>query len=276
MTLTRLDPNKPSITRSSLKALGGSSRSDPGIEVLSTTLEESARRLPPNDGLVALLYPRAASKMAIDLANKLNHADEDSIIAAAEREIGRLVWDEDSKKTYLVHSASSSPFVVCIKSSPAWSRIEYTLEHPELPHNLVKLVRDGVGGGSLEVDTGVAARIDCFYIVDVAICAILLTSIAEEKKRNLERFEGPPSITPLSPKKKRTSRTNIEEMEMDLESQDSIKDRKERDKLPKSTRGLLSFIWIIFRCVIWSLTMTVKAAAAIIVGISKCLTSDKL
>jgi len=274
MTMTRLDPNKPAPRESSASKLVGTSKSNTGIEVMSTTLEEKVRRQPPNDGLVALLYPRAASNMAIDLVNKSNRQDEASVFAAAERECGRLVWDEDSKKYYLVHPAVSTPFVVSIASSPAWSRVEYTLEHSELPHNVVRLVRDGAGSGFMEVDTAVAARIDCFYIVDVAICAILLVAIEEEKTKNMERFEAPPSLAPMSPKGKKPSK--IEEMELDLESQDSLKEKKEKDKLPRSTRGLLGLIWMLFKFMIWLLTITVKAISTIIIGLSRCLTSDKL
>ncbi|KAL3422136.1 hypothetical protein PVAG01_06292 [Phlyctema vagabunda] len=290
MTMTRSDPNRHSSSRAStISRIAGSSKSEATMEVMSTTIEEYARRLPPNDGLVALLYPRAAANMAIDLASKAGRADDLSILAAAERECGRLVWDEDSQKYYLVHPALNTPFVVSIKSSPAWSRAEYTLEHPELPHNLVRLVRDGTGDGMLEIDTAVAARIDCFYIVDVAICTILLVANAEEKTRNFERFDAPPSLPPTSPKTKTRTKDKdrnkgnkkspkIEEFELDLESQsqDSLKAAKDKVKLPRSSSFLLRVLWSLFRCIVWVLTMTVKALAACIIGLSKCLTSKRL
>ena len=282
MTMTRQDPNQ----KSSSPKLGTSSKPNTGMEVLSTTLEEVARRLPPNDGLVALLYPRAASNMAIELANKSNRADDISVIAAAERECGRLVWDEDSKHYYLVHPAIPTPFIVSITSSPAWSRSEYTLEHPELPRNLVKLTRDGSGSGFLEIDTAVASRIDCFYIVDVAICAVMLVAIEEEKTRNIERFDAPPSIAPMSPigspkgkgkrdwgRKESKKDVKLEEFEMDLESQNSVNLKKEKkeEKVP----GFFGLIWMLMKCMVWSLVMCVKAFAKIIIFISKCLTRRK-
>ncbi|KAH9209420.1 hypothetical protein DL95DRAFT_25956 [Leptodontidium sp. 2 PMI_412] len=295
MTMLRHDPNKHPKGTGSPK-LGSSSKPNPGSEVMSTTLEETARRLPPNDGLVALLYPRAASDMVIDLANKSNRADSEQVIAAAERECGRLVWDEDSRKYYLVHPAISTPFVVSIHSSPAWSRVEYTLEHAELPHNIVRLVRDGSGSGYLEIDTAVAARIDCFYIVDVAICAIMLVAVTEEKTRNVERFEAPPSIAPGSPmspdrqssswtikgkgkgkeKKEKESKKEVkmEEFELDLESQNSVKDEKKRQKEEK-VPGCLGLIWMLIKCLVWSITMFFKALAKIIIFISRRLTRSK-
>ena len=258
---------------------------------MSTTLEETARRLPPNDGLVALLYPRAASDMVIELANKPGRSDGEQIVAAAERECGRLVWDEDSGKYYLVHPAMSTPFVVTITSSPAWSRVEYTLEHSELPRNLVRLVRDGAGSGFLEIDTAVAARIDCFYIVDVAICAIMLVTVAEEKNRNVERFAGPPSIAPTSPdpskrhsstwtigkaKSKGKKEAKIEEFEMDLESQDSLKGKRQKTKdSEEKVPGFFGLIWMMIKCFVWTLTMFVKGIAKVIIFVSSCLTRKK-
>jgi hypothetical protein len=281
MTMTRQDPSKP--IKDSSSRLGSLSKPNTGMEVLSTTLEEAARRLPPNDGLVALLYPRAASNMVIELANKPNRQDQDSIQEAAERECGRLVWDEDSKRYYLVHPAISTPFCVSIQSTPAWSKVEYTLEHAELPRNLVRLVRDGTGSGFLEVDTAVAAKIDCFYIVDIAICSIMLVAIAEEKARDVERFEAPPSLAPMTPKSisskkwtresKREKDLKMEEFEMDLESQTSVKEKKEKEK--EKIPGFLGLVWMLLKCLVWALTISCKGLAKMIIFMSSCLTSKK-
>jgi hypothetical protein len=306
LNLTRYDPNKSQ--RSSISPLLDRSSKLPstGVEVLTTTLEENVRRLPPNDGLVAILYPRAASNMALELSAKPN-ADIATITAAAERECARLVWDEDSKTYYLVHPGMPTPFSIQIESSPAWSRVEYTLEHPELRNNLVKLTRDGAGGGFLEVDTGAAAMVESFYVVDVAICAILLVANAEEAKHHVERFEAPPvfsntdsgsikgkgksknghksgsrslssmaiSSSPLSSKKKEGKISTMEEMEMDLESQSSLSDIKKKagkEKLPRSTRGVLGCLFLLFRFVVWFLTLLVNFVARIIITVSGWLT----
>jgi hypothetical protein len=295
MTLLRHDPNKN--PRSSSSSTGspklGSSKSSAAMEVMTTTLEETARRLPPNDGLVALLYPRAASDKVIELVNKTNRVDGDQIIAAAERECGRLVWDEDSEKYYLVHPANPNPFIVSIISSPAWSRVEYTLEHAELPRNLVRLVRDGAGSGYLEIDTAVAAKIDCFYVVDVAITAIMLVALAEEKTKNVERFDAPPSIAPTSPdpsrrqsstwtigkgkgKGKKEKKPKIEEFDIDLESQESLKMKQEKAKeTEEKIPGFLGLIWMIIKCFVWTLTLFFKGLAKVIIFISSCLTKKK-
>ena len=286
MMMTRQDPSRS--VKDSTPKLGTSSKPNTGMEVMSTTLEEPARRLPPNDGLVALLYPRAASNMVIELANKPNRRDDqEQIQQAAERECGRLVWDEDSKRYYLVHPAMSTPFHVSVHTSPAWSRVEYVLEHPELPRNIVRLVRDGAGSGFLEIDTAVAAKIDCFYIVDVAVCAVVLVAVAEEKAHDVERFEAPPVLPPVSPRStaskkwkresgRRERDLKMKEFEMDLESQSSVKGKnkgkeKEKEKIP----GFLGLLWMLIKCFVWSIVMFFKALAKIIIFVSSCLTRKK-
>jgi hypothetical protein len=270
VAMTRQDPNK-ALAKSTTPLVGTSKSKDiPGIEVLTTALEDPQRRLPPNDGLVALLYPRAAAAMALDMVAKQNNPSEETARAAAEFECGRLVWDNDTQKYYLVHASMATPFTVAITSSPAWSRAEYTLEHPELPHNMVKLTRDGSGGGFLEVDTGVAARIDSFFLVDVAIAAVVIVALAEEKTKNVERFEAPPTSPPPAKLKK----AKIEEMEIELESQQSLSD-KEKAKLPKPKGSLRVLLWVV-KFIVWVLTFTVKTLASVIISISGCLTRKGL
>ena len=293
MTITRCDPNKASSPSSSsaniLKGpmLGGKSKESNGLEVLTTTLSEPSRRHSPNDGLVALLCPKAAAEVALSMAAK--STSEEGLQAAADFEVGRLVWDDDTSKYYLSHPSLTTPFCIAVKEYKAWSKVEYSLEHPLMPFNLVKLTRDGAGGGSLEIDTGVASRIESYYLVDVAVAAILIAALEEEKKHNIERFEAPPPVpTKTSPKSapklssifdgklgaKDTKKVKIQEMEVDLESQSSIK--KEGSDLPKPTKGVLKLLYWAFKFVVWCLTITVKATAAIIIGLSKCLTRKGL
>jgi hypothetical protein len=274
VSLTRQDPNRQTSTSPRIR----SKEKDKDTDVLSTTLEETTRRLPPNDGLVALLYPRAASNMALDMATKPHRADAPSIIAAAEREAGRLVWDEDSQKYYLVHPALQTPFVVIISSSPAWSRVEYTLEHPELPRNLVKLTRDGAGSGYLEVDTSAAARIDAFYIVDVAICAIMLVSTEEEKKNRIEHFSAPPPpVAPLSPpgtprssgsrsilgRKKTAAKREMKMETFELDLEDQSENSLKGFKAPKKTKegetpGCCGLLWMLIKFFWWVVSLFFK------------------
>ncbi|PMB72852.1 hypothetical protein BM221_000269 [Beauveria bassiana] len=260
-TSTSTSASSPSMDAAAAGAgagVGARSESKHWQQVLRTTLEEESRKHPPNDGLVALLMPDPATKMAVE------RADEPSLVAMAERECARLVWDEDSASNYLVHPALAAPFCVTVDRCPAWSRVEYTLEHHESPRHLAKLTRDGTGGGWLEVDTSVAAHIEAYYIIDVAVTALLLVAAADERSGGygcasfaaggggggvgMETFEPPPALAEPAAtaarggdarrgsgrfsrlsiirrednnnNKKKKKQTPMEQFEMDLESQD--------------------------------------------------------
>jgi hypothetical protein len=348
VTLSRHDPNKPFKERDPhadarpqglLAALREPEKSKTWHEAINTTLEEESRRLPPEDGLVALLYPCAATKMALDKPGDIQ------AVMTAERECARLVWDEDSHNYFLVHPALATPFCITVERNLAWSRTEYVLEHIESPQHLARLTRaDGAGDGWLELDTLVAGRIDAHYILDIAVCALLLVAHIDEKKRHpfaTEAFEPPPSFPPpahmrrdsgagdgagaaaggenagresrvslasrltggsrrhrdadgggggdggSSKKKKKNKNKNkrggvgrLEEFELDLESQTSSLGKqlevKDKDKLPGTTRTIIKLLSFAFKCVIWALTIAFKALVAIVAGLSKCLTSEKL
>ncbi|KAI2614909.1 hypothetical protein GGR54DRAFT_642873 [Hypoxylon sp. NC1633] len=313
VTLSRHDPNKPckekdpAASPRSSGILGAlrDSETKPWQEALVTTLEEPSRRLPPNDGLVALLYPSAAAKVALDRPHDVQ------AVAAAERECARLVWDEDSRNYFLVHPSLATPFCVTVERSPAWSRTEYTVEHVESPQPLARLTRDGTGEGWLELDTLVAGRVDAYYVLDVAVAALLLVAHADEKNVLVEHFAPPPppahlrrsgsdpdfhrssssrlslsasaaKIVGAGGKNKKKKRGRIEELELDLESQASslggklnIRD-KDAEKLPGTARTVLKLLAFAFKCVIWALTLAFKALMAVVVGLSKCLASEKL
>ncbi|CAH0014960.1 unnamed protein product [Clonostachys rhizophaga] len=296
VTVKRHDPNKPykdptgdssPISGSSLlSAVSGGSNSSPRSskitdgkhwsEALTTTLEEESRRHRPNDGLVALLMPRAAAKMALEKAN------DPQAVYMAERECARLVWDDDSASHFLVHPALATPFCVTIDRSPAWSRVEYTLEHHESPQHLAKLTRDGTGAGWLEFDTGLASKIESCYIADVAITALILVASADEKNQPVaETFEPPPVLPPPQTLflKSNSSREKVfgkafggkknkgpvEVFELDLESQSSSlgKDKKKKkdtkvkeglDKLPFVLRVPAKLARWAFKALIWIFT----------------------
>ncbi|KAI1279505.1 hypothetical protein F5Y07DRAFT_44582 [Xylaria sp. FL0933] len=334
VTLSRHDPSKPCKDRDPaapaastglLSALREAEGKQPWQEALATTLEEPARRLPPNDGLVALLYPSAAAKVAVERPYDV------AAVAAAERECARLVWDEDSANYFLVHPAVATPFCITVERSPAWSRTEYTIEHIESPQHLGRLTRDGTGEGWMELDTLVAGRIESYYVLDVAAAALLLVARLDEKNVLVETFAPPPAahlrhengysaaiaappITTTADassapsflrsgsrigsfglgkdkKKKKNSSGGssgkkkpgpFEVFELDLESQASSLGAKldvkesDRDKLPGTTRTIIKLLGFAFKCVIWALTIGFKAAMAIIVGLTKCITSEKL
>ncbi|RWA14861.1 hypothetical protein EKO27_g130 [Xylaria grammica] len=290
VTLSRHDPSKPckekdptEASRNStglLSALREAEGKQPWQEALATTLEEPSRRLPPNDGLVALLYPTAAAKVAIERPHDV------VAVAAAERECARLVWDEDSANYFLAHPALATPFCITIERSPAWSRTEYTIEHIESPQHLGRLIRDGTGEGWMELDTLVAGRIESYYVLDAAAAALLLVAHLDEKNVLVEHRLGSTILGAKDKDKKSKSKKKkpgrFEVFELDLESQASSLGAKldikeaDREKLPGTTRTIIKLLGFAFKCVIWALTLAFKAAMAILVGLTKCITKEKL
>lgn len=267
-------------------------------EVLSTTLEETNRHHAPNDGLVALLFPSAAARMALNS----QHTNAGTY-AAAERECARLVWDDDSGSHFLVHPALAMPFCVTIERNPTWSRTEYTLEHIESPQHLARLTRDGTGTGWLEVDTGIAAKIDAVYLVDVAVAALVLIAHGDGEFSRVEVFEPPPSIgsgrnsrqeggrasrlsrlssrigTGESKKKEKAGKSRLEEFELDLESQVSDLKKhssREREGMPGCARALISVLKVAFKCFVWCATVAFKALAGLISLLARCVGVKKL
>jgi len=329
VSLSRYDPNKPfkGPKPSSIDGSGSASPSPtpPRVststrsdlkhdakhwqEVLITQLEEPLRRQPPNDGLIAQLWPTAAARLVADRAN------DATTVALAEHECARLVWDADSSNHFLVHPALAVPFCVTIDRHPAHCRTEYTLEHLESPAHLGRLTRDGTGAGWLEIDTSIASKIDSVYLVDVVVSALLLVAHADDSFPQVEVFEPPPVFGGVdgrisgefsrrdrrSSKGSRMSRASrasrreskreekeakkaasrsksksrLEQFEMDIESQTSELKKgsdKDKEKMPGLARGVVALLTVTFKCLIWCFALVFKALR----GLVKCLSSDRL
>lgn len=302
VTLTRHDPGKPckppkpdaASSSPSGNEQSGSRCSDTKgwHEALTTTLEEDTRKHPPNDGLVALLMPTPAAKMA------LQRAHDPAAVATAENECGRLVWDDDAATHFLVHPALATPFRVTVESFPAYSYTEYTLEHHESPKHLAKLTRDGAGGGWIVIDTAVASMIESYYVVDVAVAALILVSSADDRKTSFshETFEPPPlppravladgpkrapgrfKMPGLRRKNKHKSGREVEEFEMDVESQDGSMGKGGAVKGAKSKQPIVlrAFIKVakgLFKCAMWMATVLFKCIACAFKLLYRCVGS---
>ncbi|GAB0132803.1 hypothetical protein EsDP_00001229 [Epichloe bromicola] len=319
VNLTRHDPSKPykaaapepphvsppgPSASSSGRRSGGNSTGSRSSDtknwyeaLTTTTLEEESRKHPPNDGLVALLTPSAAAKMAIE------RASDAASVAAAENECARLVWDEDTATHYLVHNALARPFCLTIERSPAYSRTEYTLEHDESPSHIARLTKDGTGGGWVELDTGVASQIAACYVLDVAVASLLLVAAAEDRNSPapMETFEPPPPaflgeprrgcppasgrLSKLSvrrdddKKKRKKKHRKMELLEVDVESQnDSLgkgrrENRSPEDKLPFLIRAVVKLAEGLFSLVIWILTVLFMCVGGVFKVLYKCVGS---
>ncbi|KAK3496743.1 uncharacterized protein B0T23DRAFT_437487 [Neurospora hispaniola] len=277
-------------------------------EVISTTLEAATRKQPPNDGLVAQLWPLTAARLVSDRATT-----DAATVAAAENECGRLVWDSDSGNHYLVHAALAMPFCITVERNAAYSRTEYTLEHIESPNHLGRLTRDGTGQGWLEIDTAIASHVEAVYLIDVAIAALVLVAHADEQFTRVETFEPPPSLLrgagggagvggsqrsslaeSLSSvlrrntsdekngnkddKKKRKKRekdlvkgikTRVEQFELDIEAQVNADMKAKNEKMPGCTRGLIAVLKFAFKAIIWCATLVFKVFMLLIKGCGK-------
>ncbi|KAJ4385887.1 hypothetical protein N0V85_008011 [Neurospora sp. IMI 360204] len=275
-------------------------------EVISTTLEAATRKQPPNDGLVAQLWPNKAARLAPDRATT-----DAATVAAAENECGRLVWDSDSGNHYLVHPALAMPFCITVERNAAYSRTEYTLEHIESPNHLGRLTRDGTGQGWLEIDTAIASHVEAVYLVDVAIAALVLVAHADEQFTRVETFEPPPALLrgaggagvggsqrsslaeSLSSalrrntdeknggkedKKKRKKKekdlvngikTRVEQFELDIEAQVNADMKAKNEKMPGCTRGLIAVLKFAFKAIIWCATLVFKVFMLLIKGCGK-------
>ncbi|EAQ92642.1 hypothetical protein CHGG_00877 [Chaetomium globosum CBS 148.51] len=162
-------------------------------EPLPTTTPSSDPNSDPNpdDGLVAHLWPAAAARLVADRANDL------TTVALAQQESARLVWDADSGSHFLAHPALAMPFRVAVARHPAYARVEYTLEHLESPVPLARLVRDGTGAGWVQVDTGIAGKIEAVYLVDVVVAALVIVAHLDGGLNGGgggEVFEPPPVV----------------------------------------------------------------------------------
>ena len=311
VTLSRHDPHKPykGVPPPTSSSASTSSKSDGKNwqEALTTTLEEESRRLPPNDGLVALLYPSAASKMALE------RPDDSAAVARAEQECARLVWDADSGNHFLVHPALAVPFCVTVERNPAWSRTEYTLEHLESPQHVARLTRDGTGTGWLEVDAALAAKVDAVYLVDVAVAALMLVAHKDGQFAAVEAFEPPPVLgsgggggggdggsirsvrNSISGRFSRQSRRDskreekrekkakkgggrMEEFEIDVESQNSESwklERKEKKQKKEKLPFAIRVVKALFKATFWIVTIGFRALAAVVAGLAKCLGAER-
>ncbi|KAG5983802.1 hypothetical protein E4U55_007118 [Claviceps digitariae] len=338
VNLTRHDPSKPykppktppsrpnpsssdSTSRATIRrsSSGDSSRSSSSSDpkhwhdALTTTLEPPSRKQPPQDGLLALLMPTAATKMAVQRAH------DDAALEAASNECARLVWDQDSSTHYLVHNALAKPFCVTTDRHPAYSRVEYTLEHDESPAHLAKLTRDGTGAGWLELDTRVACQISACYILDVAVTALLLVAMADEHQHchsaRLGTFAPPPRSARDAQRgswswswswsgrrsvlrrgngstntMKAKTNPKMEDFDMDVESQhDSLgkkkrrrsrwsrgedqEDHEDQDKLPLLVRAVVKLTKGLFALVLWSLAVLFKCLSGVLKVLYKCVGS---
>ncbi|KAJ4295926.1 hypothetical protein N0V88_004628 [Collariella sp. IMI 366227] len=126
----RVDPTSASALQPpppNTKNTGKKSSPPPSPPSLPSSTPEPNQNQETSDGLLAHLWPTPAARLVADRANDL------TTVALAQQESARLVWDADSGAHFLAHPALAVPFCVAIERTPAFGRVEYTLEHLESP-----------------------------------------------------------------------------------------------------------------------------------------------
>lgn len=89
--------------------------------IMLLALENRARRLPPMDGLVSMIFPKLAAMLAMDQATKLTEQHQlaptvaedmmnDALHRAAAQESCRLFWNETHRRYELKHPAIAPNF----------------------------------------------------------------------------------------------------------------------------------------------------------------------
>ncbi|KAI9791306.1 MAG: hypothetical protein M1816_004087 [Peltula sp. TS41687] len=190
------------------------------IPVMSFNLEPASRRNSPQDGLVTTLYPKIAAMMALDNASHLRTSasigeDIDTLRSSAVREAAKkeeckLFWDHDSQRYYLLHPGlkSSSPhsnnesgeggseggqrFVIVPEPGVGFdvpgARGTIRLMDTTPANNTLLSLE--FGSATLLVDTSATIAIPSFYMVDIAISALIAVALVEGRKARSSSSSG--------------------------------------------------------------------------------------
>jgi len=258
LTIRRHHPQKPSTI----------------VPIAVLNLEPSTRHLPPQDGLVTLIFPKLAALMAMDQATStaskygLPQTDCESITSeavarAADREACKLRWDADSKTYQLIHPtlANGTPQTFSIVTEGgagfagtgnAKGRISL-LSPDDSTSDLVSL---DFTTQTLTVNTHpLITHHPSLYIIDVTVTAVLAVALLDGRRSAIQTptFSAPPTIA------------EVEEGRGKLDLMEKYVGGKE---LPQTTRGVLKLLFWAFRLVVWALTVSVNLLAKVVVGVS--------
>jgi hypothetical protein len=199
MVLRRHDPSKRS-----------------AITIMQLTLESSERRLPPNDGLVTLIYPKAAAMMAVDetamlvrngivAAPDAQILTEEAVRKAGERECAKLFWENEKERYVLKHpglnGGRGQTFALHIEGGMVGfdmpgARGTVRLVNTENSHTLAALE---FGSSTLIINTEAIIPLPSFYMVDVAVTALFVVGVVEGRRNRILHAHSLPSNSAASP-----------------------------------------------------------------------------
>ncbi|KAI9724329.1 MAG: hypothetical protein M1812_000397 [Candelaria pacifica] len=254
------------------------------VPVVTLSLESPSRRLPPQDGLITRIYPKLAALMALDKATSsptsttakgnttpldVEKIAEEALAHAADRESCALRWDNEYQQYRLWHpsldNGKGRTFVVQIDNNGESAGFDVpgakgiirlgTLDGRDT------LVSLEFSTSTLVIDTLAAGRVSSLYIVDVAVTAVLAVALVEGRRIRERRVSAPPQM--------QSSLTAPKELAVPcgVVQQSEVEGQEE---LPKAAQGILSVLFLVFRFLVWTLSMLVNAIAAVVVTLSAC------
>ncbi|KAI9866931.1 MAG: hypothetical protein M1813_000328 [Trichoglossum hirsutum] len=249
------------------------------IPVITLDLEPPSRRLPPEDGLITLIYPKVAAMMALDATAsdvKARNVDpsgaealaREAVSKAAEKECCKLLWDSEKERYYLWHpglnKGKGQAFTIRIDGEIGFdvgsARGTVQLLNPAKENSPLASLEFSTE--SLLIDTAALAAIESFYIVDVAVTAIVTVALVEGRRRRATRFSAPPSLL--------AGKASLPDSIPTFQRGPGLEAGGE-EKMQDGTEGLLALIFLAYKMLIWALSLGVSAIVAVVVAISAFL-----
>ncbi|KAI9778863.1 MAG: hypothetical protein M1839_007826 [Geoglossum umbratile] len=249
------------------------------IPVITLDLEPPSRRNPPEDGLITLIYPKVAAMMALDAtASQVKNRNvepsdaeamaRDAVREAASKECCKLLWDSEKERYHLWHpglnKGKGQSFTVRIDGEIGFdinsARGTVQLLNPNKEDS--PLCSLEFGTSSLLIDTAALTQIESFYIIDVAVTAIVTVALVEGRRRRNMRFSAPPSLM----MGKASSPGSLPTFQRAPEA-----NGQEGEKMGENAEGIVAIILLVYKMIVLGLSLGIGAIVAAVVAISALL-----
>ncbi|KAI9759497.1 MAG: hypothetical protein M1835_000362, partial [Candelina submexicana] len=223
------------------------------VPVVTLTLESPSRRLPPQDGLITLIYPKLAALMALDKATSspttmahqgdttpvdVEKLAEQALARAADNESCALRWDNEYQQYRLWHPSLDNgrgrTFVIQIDNNGEAAGFDVPGARGIIRFGTLDgrdtLVSLEFATATLIIDTSAACKVPSLYIVDVAVTAVLAVALVEGRRIRERRVSAPPQLQSnlVAPKELASQGSAVKQSEMDGQ-----------EELPKAAQGIL-------------------------------------
>jgi hypothetical protein len=192
----------------------------------------------------------------------------EAVRKAAEKECCKLLWDSEKERYHLWHpglnKGNGQSFTIRIDGEIGFdvncARGTVQLLNPNKEDSpLCSLEFDT---SSLLIDTAALIKIESFYIIDVAVTAIVTVALVEGRRRRNMRFSAPPSLMMGS----MNSPKSIPTFQKTPEA-----NGQEGEKMGENTEGIVAIILLVYKMIVWGLSLGVSAVVAAVVALSALL-----